>query len=728
MRLIHKAGISAIALHATLLAASGAQAAQQAAATDDGIQDIVVTAQKRAENLQNVPISIYALSGDSIEKAGINDVYDLATYAPSFKSDNVGPADPTFTMRGIGSNERGAGSDRSVVVFLDDIYIGRSAGTVFELYDIERIEMLRGPQGTLSGRNVVGGAINIITKKPTEDFSGAAEVTLGNYNLRQAKARVNGKLADGVAASLSFTTRDRDGFYTYAPTGKDTDGISSTNLRSKVAITASENLEILLSGDVSRFRQDGVSAKPFGVGNYTKTTLGYTPLPDPWTVETSRRGYAEVDLWGLSARADLTTDAGILTSITGFRHVKSDSAQDSIGLPAGYFLSYLSAAEKSDFFSQELRLASLPDSGPLTWVVGLYFLKDSVNRIEGYDRDFKGQTSKPIWNQDARTTSISGFAQGTYKLTDQLNFTAGARYTHDNKRLHNILTDASNGTSTNGLTPGISAFDIMAEKSFNAFTPKVTIDFAPSEAALIYATVSKGFKSGGFQGLAPTAAAATTSFFPEIAWNYEIGAKTRWFDNRLQVNLAGFYMDYKDLQVSNRILTIPGDQSSALRILTNASDAVVKGVELEVLARPFAGLTLSGNYAYLDTEVKNFILGTDGTDLSGNELGKAPKNAFTLSGNYVHNIDDQSDISFHADYVYQSSMFFFIENTVTAKEPSYGILNGRITYTLNDWSFTVYGRNITDKLYRTKTVPVGDGAFSGFGDPATYGVTVGYKF
>lgn len=728
MRLIHKAGISVIALHATLLAASGAQAAQQAAATDEGIEDIVVTAQKRSENLQNVPISIYALSGDSIEKAGINDVYDLATYAPSFKSDNVGPADPTFTMRGIGSNERGAGSDRSVVVFLDDIYIGRSAGTVFELYDIERIEMLRGPQGTLSGRNVVGGAINIITKKPTEDFSAAAEVTLGNYNLRQAKARVNGKLADGVAASLSFTTRDRDGFYTYAPTGKDTDGISSTNLRSKVAITANENLEILLSGDVSRFRQDGVSAKPFGVGNYTKNTLGYTPLPDPWTVETSRRGYAEVDLWGLSARADLTTDMGVFTSITGFRHVKSDSAQDSIGLPAGYFLSYLSAAEKSDFFSQELRLASLPDSGRLTWVAGLYFLKDKVNRIEGYDRDFKGQTSQPIWNQDARTTSISGFAQGTYKLTDQLNLTAGARYTHDNKRLHNILIDASNGTSTNGLTPGISAFDITAEKSFNAFTPKVTIDFSPSEEALIYATVSKGFKSGGFQGLAPTAAAATTSFFPEIAWNYEIGAKTRWFDNRLQINLAGFYMDYKDLQVSNRILTIPGDQSSALRILTNASDAVVQGVELEVLARPFPGLTLSGNYAYLDTEVKNFILGTDGTDLSGNVLGKAPKNAFTLSGNYVQNIDDRSDISFHADYVYQSSMFFFIENTVTAKEPSYGILNGRVIYTLNNWSFTVYGRNITNKLYRTKTVPVGDGAFSGFGDPATYGVTVGYKF
>lgn len=728
MRLNYKVGVSALALQATLLAASGAQAAEQEAARDGGIDDIVVTAQKRSENLQSVPISIYALSGDSIAKAGLNDVYDLASYAPSFKSDNVGPADPTFTMRGIGSNERGAGSDRSVVVFLDDIYIGRSSGTVFELYDIERIEMLRGPQGTLSGRNVVGGAINIVTKKPTERFSAAAEVTLGNYDLRQAKARVNGKLAEGVAASLSFTTRSRDGFYTYAPTGKDTDGINSTNLRSKIAITASDNLEILLSGDVSRFRQDGVSAKPFGVGNYTRNTLGYTPLPDPWTIETSRRGYAEVDLWGLSARADLTTDVGILTSITGYRHVLSDSAQDSIGLPAGYFLSYLSAREKSDFFSQELRMASLPDSGPLTWVVGFYFLRDDVHRLEGYDRDFKGQTSRPLWNQDARTTSISGFAQGTYKLTDRLNLTAGVRYTHDDKRLHNILTDESGGTATNGLTPGISAFDVSVQKNFNAFTPKVTIDFSPSEDALIYATVSKGFKSGGFQGLAPTAAAASRAFFPEIAWNYEIGTKTRWFDNRLQINLAGFYMDYQDLQVSNRILTIPGDQSSALRILTNASDAVVKGIELEVLAKPVPGLTLSGNYAYLDTEVKKFIIGTDGTDLSGNRLGKAPKNAFTISGSYVKSVGENSEISFNADYVYQSSMFFFIENTPTAEEPAYGILNGRITYTLNNWSFTLFGRNITDKLYRTKTVPVGDGAFSGFGDPATYGVTVGYKF
>src|SRR3546814_7609848 len=177
----------------------------------------------------------------------------MAAYAPSFKSDHVGPAEATFTIRGIGSNERGAGSDRSVVVFLDDIYIGRSAGTVFDLYDIERVEILRGPQGTLSGRNVVGGAINIITKKPTEEFSAAAEATIGNYNLRQVKARVNGKITDGVSGNMSVTNRDRNGFYTSTFTGKATAGVTSTTIRVQLSLSASDHLEILLSGDVPHY-------------------------------------------------------------------------------------------------------------------------------------------------------------------------------------------------------------------------------------------------------------------------------------------------------------------------------------------------------------------------------------------------------------------------------------------------------------------------------------------
>ncbi len=716
---------SVLALSTTALVT---MCAANVAASDFVIEEIMVTAQKRTENLQKVPISIYALSGDAIQKAGINDIYDMASYAPSFKSDHVGPADPTFTMRGIGSNDRGAGSDRSVVVFLDDIYIGRSSGTVFELYDIERIEMLRGPQGTLSGRNVVGGAINIVTRRPVEEFSANAEVTLGNYNLRQAKARINGKITDGVAASLSLTTRDRDGFYTYLPTGRDIDGISSTNIRSKVAIEANENLDIVLSADISRFRQDGVSAKPYPVGNYTRNTLGANPHPDPWVIEDEKPGYADIDLWGLSARMDWTTDIGVVTSITGFRHVNSDSGQNSIGLPAGFFRSFYFAHEISDFFSQELRISSLPESEKFSWVAGVYYLNENIDRVEGYDRDLKGATSNPIYTQDAKTTSMSVFGQGTYKLTDSLNLTAGARYTRDKKNMDNSLVDGLNGTGTNGLVPGLAPFDISASKSFKAFTPKFTIDFNPTEEALIYATVSKGFKSGGFQGLAPNGVAAALAFRPEVAWNYEIGTKTRWFDNRLQINLAGFYMDYKDLQVSNRILTIPGDESSALRVLTNASDAKVKGIEVEVLARPLPGLTLSGNYAYLDTEVTNFIIGTDGTDLSGNRLGKAPKHAYTLSATYTQELTEASDITFHVDYAYQTSMNFFIENNPLAEEPSYGLLNGRITYTINNWSLTVYGRNITDKLYRTKTVAVGDSAFSGFGDPATYGVTLGYKY
>jgi len=703
--------------------------AAQSEAEAFAIEEVVVTAQKRSENLQKVPISIYALTGDTIEKAGITDVYDMATFAPSFTTDNVGPADPTFTIRGIGSNDRGAGSDRSVVVFLDDVYIGRSSGTVFELYDIERVEVLRGPQGTLSGRNVVGGAINIITKTPTEEFTARAEATLGNFNLRQAKGSVSGALTENVAAGFSFTSRDRDGYYTYKPTGRDIDGVNSTNIRSKLAIKANDNLNIVLSADASRFRQDGISRKPYPVGSFLTDTLGFTPDPDPWVIESERPGYAEIDLWGLSARADWTTDIGVVTSITGFRHVHANSGQNSIGLPEGYFRSFYFADENSDFFSQELRLSSLPENDQFSWVFGVYYLNESVNRLEGYDRDLLGATSNPIYDEDHTTESISGFGQITYKLTEKLNITAGARYTHDKKSMDNSLRDGSNGTSTNGLAPGLAPFDISVSETFSSFTPKLTIDFSPTEDVLLYATVSKGFKSGGFQGLAPNGVAAQLPFRPEVAWNYEIGTKTRWMDNRLQVNLAGFYMDYTDLQISNRILTIPGDEASALRVLTNASDAEIKGIEAEILATPVRGLTLSGSYTYLDTEVVNFILGTDGTDLSGNRLAKSPKHAYTLSGTYVVDLEEDSDLTFYVSYAYRGNMYFFIENRPGGLESSYGLLNARATYRKDNWSLSVWGRNITDELYRTSAVVVGNTtSFSDFGDPATYGVTLGYDF
>lgn len=708
----------------------------------DALEEVVVTAQKREEDLQRVPISITAVTADQFEKAGLQNTWDVAELTPGVQVGRTGPINQGFSMRGVLSGDGGAGSDRSVVVFLDDLYIGRSSGFLFDIADIERVEVLKGPQGTLSGRNVAGGSINIVTRRPQRELGGSLEATVGNYQLAEVKARITGALSERTAGSLSYFTSQRDGYNRLGPgvvspnalAGKDIDAPASTTVRGKLGIEPSDSVSVLLTGGYSRFRQDGISKKVYPAGTYTQTQFGFTPNPDPRLVEGYLPGFANSELYMGSARIDFHTGVGTWTSITGLLHTHAVSGQDSIFIPEGLWRSYFSNNERTRTLTEELRLASPDSDGPLSWVAGLYLLREDVERIDSYDRDFLGATSYPIYNQHNTTTSIAAFGNVVYAMTEKMRVSVGVRYTKDRKHMDNSLEDGLNGTSTNGLVPAIALYDVSVSDSWDAFTPKVTLDYSPTEKFYLYATYAAGFKAGGFQGVAPEVVAASTPFLPEKVRSFEIGAKTRWFSDRLQVNTAAFSMDYTDMQLGLRILTRPGDESSALRLLTNASDARIRGVEFETLARPIRGLTLALNYTYLDTELQNYNPGFGGVDLSGNEL-PSPNHALTASLDYQMSVGQGSSLGFYVDYRYNGERFLSLANTpagaspLAATEPSYDVMTARVTYrTPSDWKFSLWGKNLGDTLYRVDTIIVGNSGFSDFGAPRTYGVSLGREF
>ncbi len=709
----------------------------------NSIEEIIVTAQKRSEPLQSVPMTVTAFSEEKITDFRINGLADVVSLTPSLGVADFGPASPNLTLRGIGSTDRDAGSDRSVVVFVDEVYMGRAGGSAFDLFDLERIEVLHGPQGTLFGKNVVGGAIHYISKKPAPETDAYLRIGVGNYNLLETRGMFNTPLAENVNSRFSFSTRDRDGFQTNLRTGNDVDTADNVSARGQLLFTPSDDLTVLLSADASRDRIFGISRKVAPASGFT-AYLGFFPDPDPRNVQTNVDGFFDRDIFGYSARVDWDTSIGTFTSLTAYRNVKFKHSQDVVGIPLDSsfdangkprgFLSVDNTNEDYDMLSQEFRLSSLPSDDKWIWVVGAFFSKEDTNRLSIRDRSLLGSTSKSSFDQSNVTKSSAIFGQLTYAVTDRLNLTLGGRYTTDKKDFGLNVTDASGGTADT-LNPAKEEFSIVADDSWSEFTPKFVVDYFVTPSALVYASVSKGYKSGGFQGFAPSAAAAVVPFNPETAWSYEIGAKTQWFQDTLQVNLTGFRTDFKDLQFRQRILSVPGDQSSAIVIILNAADAVINGAEASIQWLPVEGLTLGANYTYLDTKLTKFLNDIPGIapgfkDLTGNKLPLSPTSAYTLSADYRFSAGDVGTFSIGANYRYKGSHYFELTNPPEGKEAGYGILDGRISYqpSIGSFEIALWIQNATDELYRSQVQVGARTGISRYGPPRTFGLTLSWQY
>ena len=532
------------------------------------LEEVVVTAQKREQNLQDVPIAVSAFSGATLEKTQIFDVSDLAGRAPGFVFQQFNPLESELNIRGIGTIRLdSASADSSVVVFLDETYIGRRGAATQDFFDVERIEVLRGPQGTLYGKNVVGGAINIFTGRPEFETSGKLRLGYGNYESKLVSGYFTGGLTETVAGRLSLHYRDRDGYARNHVLGEDLEDYESYAGRGQLLFELSDNLRVHLRADASKDKTNGMNRHevddPFrdGIG---PVTAWYPPGAD------IRDNYApfpqgsERDIWGVSARVEWDTAAATLTSITAYRDADSINAFDQYGAdtPPSLLNSLVTESEDYSAISQELRIASSGESA-WSWVAGLYLLREETDKDDGQIEnsflwliDGPGSTGdflqgEYLYVQSNVTNNYAAFGEVSYQLTDTLKLTAGIRYTVDEKDYENEGIDLSNDGGTRGAAPLAEAFpNQKLNETWKETTPRVVLEWQAADDKMFYASASKGFKGGGWQGKPANAAAAVVAYDPEIAWNYEIGAKTEWLDRALQVNVAAFFIDYQDLQVS----------------------------------------------------------------------------------------------------------------------------------------------------------------------------------
>ncbi len=707
------------------------------------LEEIVVTAQKRAQDMQDVPIAVTAMNADLIKQAGISNVSGIAARTPGFSMGEFNPTQPQLFIRGIGSNGDGAGGgEQSVAMFVDGVYVNRSAGTGTELFDIESIEVLRGPQGTLWGKNAIAGAINVTTQKPSDEFSAKVEIGAGNYDLRSYRGMITGPLTENLNAKITYNQKDRDPYVESVMSDVETGDLDSSSVRTQFLLTPSDSVEVLVSLDYAEDDRTGVAAVPDERGlippaaDAVGQTLAFLqsinaiPKADFHENYLEDAGHTSMESQGASVQVNWDLDATTLTSITAYRESKTSFSNIALGVGSASFptLGVVDnySEESSRMLSQELRLAGETDS--LNWQTGVYFNQETTRRAEG--GNFQGTlTSGFLVSDDTfqknETTSYAAFAQGTYTVTDKLDVTLGIRYTKEEKDFEN------RGISGAGLYV-LEDYDVAVDESWNSTTYKLVANYQLLDDTMIYASAATGFKSGGFDGVATGAAEAASPFEQEEALNLEVGFKSMLVDNRLRLNGALFHTTYEDLQ----LLQTFDDGNPATLVdplkTINAGEAETQGIELEAEFALTENWRLSGTYAYLDTEYTKFQSGLtpDLVPNEGNKLRNAPRNAWNLAVSYSKDLAIGGAVDARVEYVAKDKAYQDIQNFEYAAIPAYRVYNMRMAYTSADeqWEVAGWVNNAFDEEYYAHNYQIAPfGAFHVPALPRTYGVSLTYS-
>ena len=674
------------------------------------LEEVVVTAQKKQENLQDVAIAVSAFSADTLRNAGIQNMTDVTAMTPGFSISNYNPTTPAPYIRGVGTNSSSVGDDASVGVFIDEVYAGRAGAFDADMFDVSRVEVLRGPQGTLYGRNVAGGAMNIITNNPTDELEGRAEVTLGDYDLVALAGVLSGPLsANGnVRARLAISSRQRDGWVTNVTNGNELRDEDNVSARGKIDFDISDSLYLQISADYSKDDLEGPAARatedlaPTVPGNPTdKVSLMYD-------------GYAEREIQGASARLVWDLAGGTLPSITAYRSNDYEFLDDTTG--TWEVLSLVNeASEESDQYTQELRFSATTDH--LDYPVGFYYFYEEVDRFETFDSSATFGVpglSRPLFNGNMDSTSYSVFGEVSWLLSERWTAIFGGRYTWDEKKADLVATDPDL------LGFLIEPYAVKADEDWNKFTPKLGLEFQASDTTLLYITWADGYKAGGFNGLAPIAAAASTPFDEETASNYEVGMKADLLDQTLRVNASFFYTDYEDLQ--NFFVDF-----GTFEVVTATADAEIYGLELELWYSPVVGLDLFLSGSWLDTEYTTFEADPS---VEGNNLMRAPEVTGSGGFQYRWELSNLGNLLLRADVMYSDELFFSTANVPESSSPSYTLVNARISLETNaGWDISLWGKNLTDETYVQQGFTVGSGdSHPIYGPPTMWGVTAAYSF
>ena len=738
---------------------ASAQTAMAAATSGAAIEEVVVVAQKRKERLEDVPIAITALSHQTLEEHHVSDIMDLQGLSPSLeiKADDAS-ADPKIFIRGVGLNDFNPNSTGSVGLYVDGLYVSSPLAQMGQFFDLDQVEVLRGPQGTLYGRNTTGGAINVISKKPGDEFAADASLEYGNFNAVRAEGGVGGPLIPGVLALRVAGLYQRDDGYMHnVLTGHNGDNADNWTTRATLVYTPTTHFDADLELTLGQNRGGSIWAYPRSLLPQTAAATGPDGLCLPSFFTSGQcvdaLGYAntssnlyqgEYHVEGKDIvktfGADLTlrwTLGGVdLVSITGYQRAARNDLEDTDAGPNDLFVSrYLAQQETS---SQEFRVQNHDNGGPLKWVMGLYYAYDYLNSNSSYDIFGACQTASPTnpycayvppisvgvynWPFNQTTASSALFGQVDYKITPKLSATIGLRYSNDRKSFHYTST----GNVYNiGLIDFVQADE---DKTFSSLSGRLGLQYALTNHANVYVSYNRGYKSGGFFGGFTTDPNDILPYKDETLNAYEIGSKSDWFGRKLRLDVSAFYYDYRDLQV----YTIITENNLPIQRFTNASNADIYGAEAELTMTPIERLNITAGLSLLHAKYVNFVSAQAGQNYSDNWLPNAPEVSFQAGVNYEHRAPFSGFFTTETDLQLRTRIFFDTTNASRLQDPERTFVNSEVGWRDDDrrlsvglWVRNLFGTtNISDitplVAFGLDTVAVGA--------PRTFGVYLRKKY
>jgi iron complex outermembrane receptor protein len=831
---------------AAIVAPAGFAQAPDAPGAGGALEEITVTAQRRAENIQDVPIAISAFSANELEKRNVGSPLELIQYVPNMNGNNntgLGSAN-VYYLRGLGNSESIATFDPPVGTYVDDIYIARQNSNNFGFFDVERVEVLRGPQGTLFGRNTTGGAINLLLRKPGDTLRGFAELGFGAFGEVSARGSVDLPVNDRLSTQVAAYWRESDGYINNLTTGRDDNGFDEKGVRAAARLKLTDDViwdaavNYVYSGTFNKLNFEcgtiAASGTPPGGcdGRYNNSAFGRQRLSNitvsgiPTTIASGKADRDEgIDTNTLLVSSNLQVgigDAASLNFITGFMHLQQDYVYDfsegrqgrsfagvpvsglntspllqrpliisnaaGVLSPNGAFV--LAQQSQGDQFSQEIKLTGEARDGQLKYVAGLYYFREDYDTnvadiITSFvapaatlaaqvPRDYFTFLSADRLIQNT-TRSWAAYFQGDWKFSDALTATVGVRWTDETKSV--AVTDLRDPRAV-PVVAGVARPDLRLETAnlvrlgipttlgTSLLTPRFAINYEPNDDVLLFASATRGFRSGGWN-VRGTTAQLFTPFKPEIAWTYEAGAKSEWFENRLRANLTFFYLIDKQFQSPSAFV----DAIGATQFITrNDADFQNQGVELELQAAPIDGLNLYASAGFQDAKYKNIAANTlaqqaeclslrAANQVFSSRCGagivtaqggiadpvRTPEITLAAGGSYDIRLGSNWTLTPAVNVVHQgdaetaaANLTFSIDNGIYnidgrgnyvagSRQEAYTLVNASLTLAggANDsWKLIVDCDNCTDKVYTQSAIS----GYSFLNPPRTWSVRLGYSF
>ena len=692
-------------------------AAEDGGATKQlALEEVVVTARKREESLQDAPISIAAFSGADLEARQTSSISEIGSFTPNLVFDAAAPisgsnAAASIFIRGIGQTDFTFTTDPGVGLYVDGVYLARSVGGVLDLLDVERVEVLRGPQGTLFGRNTIGGAINLVSKKPSTEFGGNIAATVGTDNRIDLEGSIDIPITESLLSKFSLLSKNRDGYVTRLYDGVELGDNDSLSGRASFLWNATEQLSLDLTIDGTRAREETApntlidvdgTAMPFS-GLFNNAIVGGNCAPAPgslddpacynqqWVTDSEYKTHAtsesrsDYDVIGAALTINYEFDWASLKSITAYRDMDAFFYRDADHSPHQIFETENDMEHEQ--LSQEFQLVGTGFDDRMNWIVGLYYFQEEgtdINNILTSVIDFQSGGSI-----DNDTTAI--FTQVTYDLTDKLSLTGGLRYSDETKRFlpDQFVTDSG----FLGVPVGTPLLPSIEEEiAIDETTPMVNLSYQWTEDVMVYGSYSEGFKSGGFTQRVFPPRSEIPTFLPEFAETYELGAKTTLMDGRIRLNGAVFFTEYADMQVVV--------QDAIASSTQNAAEAEIFGFELELKALLTESLGLDAGVGYVDAEYTK--VSPDATEITvDKEFVNTPEWSLNASLYYDYQMEDRGTLSPRLDWSYRSEVYNNSINSENIVQDGYHLLNAYLSYedAAMNWIVTFGVKNLTDERY-----------------------------